>query len=390
MSEDTHALLSPSSSQRWMTCPGSVVMEDGEPDTENEYSKEGTLAHAVAAHCLTNKIVADGVLFLEHQGKTEIVTQEMRDYVQEYLDYVWERAAGHHLLVEQRLELEELTSEKNAYGTADAVVISDEGDLVDVIDFKYGYNKVDAQDNSQLRIYAWAVLRQFEMLGDFKKVRPHIHQPRIKNVDHETVTIAEMAIFEAKVRAAIVRIEEAKKSNSLAGFLHPSEKACKYCKAAYKCPALASQVAQATSVDFEDETQTELITPVDLGAAMSKTDLIEIWLKNVRGKVEAELLSGKPVKGYKLVEGKKGNRDWVDEEDAKAELKKLKLTDDVIFDTSLRSVAQLEKKLKGKTEILDKIKALYRQKMGKPSVAPVSDPRTAYDPKPSEDFSVVE
>ena len=38
----THARLSPSSADRWMLCPGSVVLEDGLPDTSNDNSDSGT------------------------------------------------------------------------------------------------------------------------------------------------------------------------------------------------------------------------------------------------------------------------------------------------------------------------------------------------------------
>ena len=46
----THALLSPSSAYRWMQCPGSVSLCRLFPDESSEYAKEGTLAHAYAAH----------------------------------------------------------------------------------------------------------------------------------------------------------------------------------------------------------------------------------------------------------------------------------------------------------------------------------------------------
>ena len=48
----THALLSPSSAYRWMQCPGSVSLCRLFPDESSEYAKEGTLAHAYAAHIL--------------------------------------------------------------------------------------------------------------------------------------------------------------------------------------------------------------------------------------------------------------------------------------------------------------------------------------------------
>ena len=48
-----HAQLSPSSAVRWMTCPGSVRMCEGIPDTSSDASLEGTMMHTVASHCLS-------------------------------------------------------------------------------------------------------------------------------------------------------------------------------------------------------------------------------------------------------------------------------------------------------------------------------------------------
>ena len=46
--ERAHAKLSASGAGRWASCPGSVQMEDGIPDSESVYAKEGTLAHELS------------------------------------------------------------------------------------------------------------------------------------------------------------------------------------------------------------------------------------------------------------------------------------------------------------------------------------------------------
>ena len=55
-----HAQLSPSSAVRWMSCPGSVRMCEGIPDTSSDASLEGTMMHTVSAHCLTRGTDAAG------------------------------------------------------------------------------------------------------------------------------------------------------------------------------------------------------------------------------------------------------------------------------------------------------------------------------------------
>ena len=40
-----HAVLSASSAKKWLNCTGSVAMESIIPYEENEFAKEGTVAH---------------------------------------------------------------------------------------------------------------------------------------------------------------------------------------------------------------------------------------------------------------------------------------------------------------------------------------------------------
>ena len=43
-----HALLSASSSSRWLACPPSAAAAELYQDTDTEYTREGTLAHEIA------------------------------------------------------------------------------------------------------------------------------------------------------------------------------------------------------------------------------------------------------------------------------------------------------------------------------------------------------
>ena len=47
-SPTNHARLGASSSKRWMTCPGSVVLEEQMDEETSAYAEEGTKAHALA------------------------------------------------------------------------------------------------------------------------------------------------------------------------------------------------------------------------------------------------------------------------------------------------------------------------------------------------------
>lgn len=47
-----HAILSASSSHRWLECPPSAKLCAELPDTSSEYAQEGTDAHALCEHRL--------------------------------------------------------------------------------------------------------------------------------------------------------------------------------------------------------------------------------------------------------------------------------------------------------------------------------------------------
>jgi len=209
-----HATLSPSGAHRWLHCPGSVALEAGYPDDSSEFADEGTAAHFLAEQCLLQRANASEFIDMEIAlwadpetetsgvnfavsllGKKGLtisnsftVGDDMAGHVQKYVDYV--RAIGGELMVEQRLSIEHLTGEPGAKGTADAVIVL--GDEIIIVDLKYGRGvKVSAEKNEQLAIYALAALREFEFLGDFKRVRLVINQPRLDHVSEWDLQIGE-------------------------------------------------------------------------------------------------------------------------------------------------------------------------------------------------------
>jgi hypothetical protein len=84
----------------------------------------------------------------------------------------------------------------------------------------------------------------------------------------------------------------------------------------------------------------------DLARVMANADMIENWVKAVRAEVERRLLAGTPVRGYKLVQGKRGNRMWANPEDAEAALKSMRVKHDQMYDYKLASPTSIEKLVK--------------------------------------------
>ena len=91
-------------------------------------------------------------------------------------------------------------------------------------------------------------------------------------------------------------------------------------------------------------------------------------------------MAGQQVPGYKLVQGKKGNRAWTKAEDAEALLKTLGLNPNVMYDHKLISPTSAEKLVKANELTVEQwaqVSELITQSEGSPSVAPLSDKRPA-------------
>ncbi len=395
-----HAKLSPSGAHRWMSCPGSVVLEADYPDQGSAYADEGTAAHTLAAYVLQDKTEVDEYIGeVIHVGERKFtVDKTMAAHVGNYVKLVRELAAGHTLLVERKVPIGHLTGETGATGTADAVIIDTDQEAITVVDLKYGMGvQVDAVENPQLMMYALGAYEAYSVLGDFSYVSMYIHMPRLNHVSEYHISVVELQQFADEVRAAALNVGQAKEKPyadarddtlSLKEYLNPGEKQCRFCKAKATCPALLAEVTEvvggkpATAEDFAQFTPDaadELGSAGDnyLSIAMAKVGLVEDWCKAIRAEVERRLLRGDTVPGYKLVEGKLGNRQWTSQDEAEAAMKSMRLKQDEMYERKIISPTAAEKVLKQNPAKWEKLQKLITRNPGKPSVAPAADKRPA-------------
>lgn len=384
LSPKLHAVLSPSGADRWMVCHGSVLLTKDLKEQESEYASEGTDYHELAAVCLEeNHEAAEFVGHPMLSGKRD-VTEENAKFLQEgYIDYVRGYAAEGTLLIEEKCPIGHLTGEDDAFGTSDAVVIRPDSELI-IVDLKFGRGvEVDPTDNRQCKIYALGVIEKHQLQESVETVRIVICQPRTGDGKPKewVISMVDLLAFANDVKLAAKKISMIKNPE---GHLVPSEKGCRFCKAKATCPALRDFVEAAVTEGFENlegkhpgKNRAEL-----LGSAMDKLDLVEIWMKGIQSQVEIELLAGQPVVGkdghYKLVQGKKGNRKWDDEEVAEVLFKAMRIKEDDMYNKNLISPADAEKLLaKSSPGRWEKVKKLYSQSEGSKHVANAKDKRPA-------------
>ena len=374
-----------------MRCPGSVVLEADFPDTSSAYAAEGTCAHELASNVLLDPMyqipVGDTV---EVDGYNILVTHDMAAHVMDYCKLVREYADGATLMVEQRVDFSRVIGVPDSFGTSDAIILRDRE--LTVIDLKFGMGvRVDADNNEQLQLYALGALEAVSLYSDeVDTVKMVIHQPRLNHVSERNVRVADLEAFGLEAMAAAGIAQDA--GDVLAQndkldwmYLNPGEKQCRFCKAKATCPALRGEVTEivgeATVADFA-----EFLPSVPgsdtgdnyLSIAMSKVDLVEAWCKAVRAEVERRLVAGSTVDGWKLVEGRKGNRAWSDEAAVEDLFKKtFRLRDDEMYVQKLITPTAAEKLLKDSPKRWVKVEALTTRSEGKPSVAPATDRRPA-------------
>lgn len=434
-----HAKLPPSGAERWMGCPGSVVLEEGCADSTSDYADEGTAAHSLAAMCLTEgkdaqvfkgrrMVVVNGVYWpgapepvppklkghREEIKNVFEVDEDMIEPVQRYIDSIRQYAKDATLFVEQRLDISHLTGEEDAGGTGDAVIFSTDGEL-QVHDLKFGRGKsVSPVKNKQLMTYALAALLVAEMIDfEVKSIRLVIHQPRIVDGPQEwPLSLEELLAFGKEIETAVTRVDAAVKyavdfpSEPLhSKYFLVSDETCRWCKAKATCDAAANFVEAKLEVGFEvvPHLAPEAVafnvgsSGNKLGERLDAVDIIEDWCKAIRAEVERRLLSGEAVSspkgGYKLVRGKKGHRKWIDPEAVEAFLKKKRLKIEHMYDFKLISPTSAEKLVKAevvKEAWWKELQAEIIQSEGKAHVAPTSDPRPVLTvAAPDEGFAVV-
>ncbi|MBR1810131.1 MAG: DUF2800 domain-containing protein [Clostridia bacterium] len=364
MPPNKHAVLSASSSHRWLNCNPSARLEQEFEDHETEAAAEGTAAHALCEHKLRKALK-----MRSRKPISQYDSDEMDAYTDGYVEFVMESlaqakqfCADPQILIEQRLDFSCYVPD--GFGTGDCLIVADK--RLHIIDFKYGLGVlVDAYENPQMMLYALGALRLFDWLYDIEEVTMTIYQPRRENVSTWTMSVSDLLSW----------AENTLKPKAELAFHGEGEYCpgswCQFCKAAVKCRARAEQNLQLARFEFA---KSPLLSDVEISDILGKLDDLTRWANEIVAYAQdAAINHGKEWYGFKLVESRT-NRRYTDEEAVAAAAKAAGYRD--IYKQSLISITEMEK-LMGKKTFADILGGYVTKPQGKPTLVPASDKRPA-------------
>ena len=365
-----HAVLSASSSARWLACPPSAQLCAALPDTVTDYALEGTCAHELAEYKVQKLL---GNPASNPTENLDFYDAEMEDYTDSYAQYIAELLATLQepmVLVEQRLDFSRYVP--SGFGTGDCVIVAD--DVLTVIDFKYGKGvAVSADHNSQMMLYALGALQLFDALYDIAEIRMVIFQPRIQSVSECVMPISELlhwAETELKTKAELASKGE---GDFCAG------EHCRFCKVKATCRKRAEYNLQLAKYDFA---MPDKLTDTEIETILETADQLTAWVADVKEYALRQALSGKQWHGYKVVAGK-SNRKYTNPAAVAAAVQAY--GKNPYKEPELLGVTAMEQLL-GRTQFEALLGSLTEKPQGKPTLVPYSDKRPAWS-NAQEDFN---
>lgn len=385
----THALLSPSSSHRWLVCTPSAKLEANEPSTFSPYAKEGTEAHALAeiklSYMLGQITVEEyNTRFENFKLTSEYYNQEFNEYVNDYCIEIMTIVNEDYKGQDVKVHLEEYVTfddiVPNGHGTSDVVIVGK--NFIHIVDLKFGKGvPVSAIGNPQLRLYALGAIQKHIRECTCTEARMTIIQPRLHDVSTDFVSIQDLndwAINYVKPRAALAIAGE--------GEFVPGDH-CKFCKLKGKCQKLADQQLAVAQAEFQDVVvENNMLEPVNMSPEVFSRILTIApkfidWFKDVENYAIQSAINGAiKIPGFKLVEGRSiriiADKDGV--------IEKLRTSgfqeDDYLEKPKLLGITTLEKNI-GKKLFNDLCSQFIVKPAGKPTLVPETDKRPAIDAK---------
>lgn len=361
-----HAVLSASSSERWLNCPPSARLCEAYEDKGSDYAAEGTDAHSLCEFRLKQAL---GIPADDPIENLSWYNEEMEDcaagyaaYVSELLETAKQTCADPVVMIEQRVDFSRWV--KEGFGTADCIIIAD--GVLNICDYKNGQGcLVLAERNPQMMLYALGALEIFDGIYDIDTVRMTIYQPRKSNIsvyEMDKADLYEWANSELTQKAQLAY--EGQGSFSCGEW-------CRFCKAKAECRERAEANLALARYEFQTPA---LLADEEIADILGKVDALTAWASDVKEYALQQAISGTAFPGWKLVEGR-SNRRYTSEAAVAAAV------EGAGFDPYERKVLGITamQKLLGKSRFEELLAPYIEKPQGKPTLVRSSDKRPEWN-----------
>jgi len=396
--EPAQVSFRPSYSATSLNCPGSLRPSLLAPDVSGVEAAVGTLFHRLIAEwqLVGRPDYLTGQEFVI-DGHTVTVDDEMFIHAETCLER-YATLPGQPQL-EFRVDISSLTPIPGQSGTADRVHVYP--GTVEIIDWKYGKGvQVFSRWNTQLLCYALGVVDRFGDEFVIETIRLHIAQPRLGHFDVWEISRDELELWAAWARQQWQWAWQPDAPRI------PSGKACQWCRVRIDCPARQVMLERVVEETFEEvvtaEDQQNALTaapalpepppppslPTDrLAWIYQYRRTMELWFKDIGEELLRRGQEGEDIAPWKVVEGRRGNRAWVNEPAAARAVSHLGVSP---YPTTLASPAEIERRLGSvgiKGQAAKQFIALYTDRApGKLTLVPSEDNRLANSAVVEETF----
>ena len=374
----SHALLSASSSHRWLQCTGAPRLEATFPDTTSEYAKEGTLAHELCELKLKKytTVMAKGTYTRAYNKikKNELWAPEMDETTDVYLEYIKSIMLSYKVapvvVIEKCVDFSQYVPE--GFGTADCIILA--GDTLHIIDYKHGKGVVvDADHNPQMMLYALGAMHDYSLLYKFNTIKMTIVQPRVNNISE-----FEMSSDDIRKWGEEVVAPKAKEAYEMEGHTFEAGAWCGFCRAKAQCRTRCEHFDAMHVFTNQDP---RLISLEELGTYLEHGKDIESWYKDIKEYALSESLAGAEVPVWKAVEGR-GSRAFQDGDTAIQTLINGGVDESILYERKVLTLAQIEKAI-GKKEFNELVGDQVVKNPGKPTLVVDTDKRPRITNQPS-------
>ena len=361
-----HAVLSASSSERWLNCPPSARLCEAYEDKGSDYAAEGTDAHALCEFRLKQAL---GIPADDPTENLSWYNEEMEDcatgyaaYVSELLETAKQTCADPVVMIEQRVDFARWV--KEGFGTADCIVIAD--GVLNICDYKNGQGcLVLAERNPQMMLYALGALEIFDGIYDIDTVRMTIYQPRKSNIsvyEMDKADLYEWANSELTQKAQLAY--EGQGSFSCGEW-------CRFCKAKAECRERAEANLALARYEFQTPA---LLADEEIADILGKVDALTAWASDVKEYALQQAISGTAFPGWKLVEGR-SNRKYTSEAAVAAAVEGAGFNP---YEKKVLGITAMQKLL-GKSRFEELLAPYIEKPQGRPTLVRSSDKRPEWN-----------